>query len=114
MSVAGITFDDFMKIDMRVGRVVGIRDFPEARKPAYILEIDFGEEVGVKNTSAQVTRLYRKEELLGRQVIAVLNFPPKQIGGFMSEVLVLGALCDGGRVILLQPEREAPLGSRVG
>ncbi|MBM3303542.1 MAG: tRNA-binding protein [Candidatus Aenigmarchaeota archaeon] len=108
-----ITWQDFEKVDMRVGRVVSAEDFPQARKPAYKLKIDFGSEVGTKQTSAQITKLYSKEELIGKQVVAVVNFPPKNIAGFMSEVLVLGVVCDGGEVILLQPERDAPLGKRI-
>ncbi|NOZ59743.1 MAG: tRNA-binding protein, partial [Euryarchaeota archaeon] len=92
--------------------VLRVEDFPEARKPAYRLWIDFG-RLGVKKSSAQITRLYKKEELLNRQVVAVTNFPPKQIANFMSEVLVLGVVLDGGGVVLLQPEREVPEGSRV-
>jgi len=108
-----VTFDEFLRVDMRVGRVVEVKDFPEARKPSYKLKIDFGPEMGIKQTSAQITKLYSKEELVGRQVVAVVNFPPKQIGKFISEVLVLGAMCDGGEVILLQPERETTPGKRI-
>ena len=108
-----ITWQDFEKVEMRVGRIVEVSDFPEARKPAYKLKIDFGDETGIKQTSAQITKLYSKEELVGRQVVAVVNFPPKQVGKFRSEVLVLGAVCDNDEVILLQPERDAPLGKRI-
>jgi tRNA-binding protein len=108
-----ITWQDFEKVDMRAGRVVSAEDFPKAKKPAYKLKIDFGPEIGVKQTSAQLTRLYAKEELVGRQVVAVVNFPPKQIADFQSEVLVLGAVCEDGKVILLQPERDCPLGKRI-
>src|SRR5918996_2966244 len=107
-----IEFDDFLKVDMRVGRVVEVEDFPEARKPAWKLRIDFGEEIGVKRSSAQITN-YGREELEGRLVVAVVNFPPRQIGPFMSEVLTLGASDDDGRIILLEPESDVPLGSRI-
>ncbi|HEY8418273.1 MAG TPA: tRNA-binding protein [Limnochordales bacterium] len=105
------TWADFQKLDIRVGRVVDVRDFPEARKPAYRLWIDFG-ELGVKRSSAQITDLYKKEDLVGRLVVAVVNFPPKQIATFMSEVLVLGALDKLG-VVLLAPDREVPPGTPV-
>jgi tRNA-binding protein len=108
-----ISYDDFDKVDVRVGRVVQVDDFPEARKPAYKLLIDFGGEVGVKKSSAQATALYTKEALLGRLVLAVVNFPPKQIGPMMSEVLTLGVPDGKGHVILVVPEREAPLGGRL-
>jgi tRNA-binding protein len=107
-----IEFDDFLKVDMRVGRVVAAEDFPEARKPAYKLTIDFGPEVGTKRSSAQVTN-YAREELEGRLVIAVVNFPPRQIGPFMSEVLTLGASDENGNVILLEPRSDVPLGARI-
>jgi tRNA-binding protein len=107
-----IEFDDFMKVDIRVGRVVRIEDFPEARKPAWKLHIDFGEEIGEKRSSAQVTN-YTREELEGRLVVAVVNFPPRQIGPFMSEVLTLGVPDEQGNVILLQPDAEVPLGGRM-
>lgn len=107
-----ISWEDFEKVEIRVGRIVRVEDFPEAKKPAYRLWIDFG-GLGVKKSSAQITKLYTKEELLNRQVVAVTNFPPKQIANFISEVLVLGVVLEGGRVVLLQPEREVPEGSRV-
>ena len=107
-----IDFDDFMKVDIRVGRVVRVEDFPEARKPAWRLHIDFGEELGEKRSSAQVTN-YTREELEGRLVVAVVNFPPRQIGPFMSEVLTLGVPDEQGNVILLQPDAEVPLGGRM-
>lgn len=107
------TFEDFDRIDMRVGIIVDVRPFPEARKPAYKLRIDFGPEIGVKNSSAQITVLYTPESLVGKRVVAVTNFAPKQIGPFLSEVLTLGLADANGDVVLLQPEREAPLGSRV-
>ena len=107
-----ITWDDFAKVEMRAGTIVRVEDFPEAKKPAYKLWIDFG-EFGVKKSSAQITKLYRKEELLNKQVIAVTNFPPKQIANFISEVLVLGVVLENNEVVLLQPERMVPNGYRV-
>ncbi|SFR00141.1 tRNA-binding protein [Desulfoscipio geothermicus] len=106
------TIDDFTKIDMRVGKVVAAEEFPEARKPAYKLTIDFG-SLGLKKSSAQITHLYKPEELVGRLVVAVVNFPPRQIGPFISEVLVMGCDNDRGEVVLLQPDREVPLGQRI-
>jgi tRNA-binding protein len=107
-----IDFSTFLEVDMRVGRVVAVEDFPEARKPAWKLTVDFGEETGTKRSSAQVTN-YTREELEGRLVVAVVNFPPRQIGPVRSEVLVLGAPDAEGRVILLAPDAEVPLGGRV-
>ena len=107
-----IDFDQFLAVDMRVGRIVAVDDFPEARKPAWKLTIDFGPELGVKRSSAQVTN-YGREALEGRLVVAVVNFPPRQIGPFMSEVLCLGAADDAGNVILLAPDADVPLGSRI-
>jgi len=107
-----IVYDDFAAVDMRVGRVVAVEDFPEARKPAWKLTIDFGPEIGSKRSSAQVTN-YAREELEGRLVVAVVNFPPRQIGPVRSEVLVLGASDSEGRVILLAPDADVPLGSRI-
>jgi tRNA-binding protein len=107
-----ITFDDFLKVDMRVGRVHAVDDFPEARKPAWKLTIDFGPELGSKRSSAQITN-YSREELEGRLVVAVVNFPPRQIGPFMSEVLTLGASDEDGNIILLEPRSDVPLGSRI-
>jgi tRNA-binding protein len=107
-----ISFDDFLAVDMRVGRVIEVHDFPEARKPAWKLTIDFGPEVGVKRSSAQIAN-YEPEQLEGRLVVAVVNFPPRQIGPFMSEVLCLGASDDEGRIILLAPDTDVPLGSRI-
>jgi|SRR5690606_21781117 len=106
------TFEQFMAFDIRIGTILEAEPFPEARKPAYRLLIDFG-SLGTRRSSAQITDLYRAEELVGRQVVAVVNFPPKRIAGFVSEVLVLGAYTDDG-VVLLQPERAAPPGSRIG
>jgi len=108
-----LSYADFLKVDIRVGRVVDVQDFPEARKPAYKLKIDFGLEVGVKKSSAQATKYYSKADLLNRLVVAVVNFPPKQIGPYMSEVLTLGVPDGEGAVILLTPEREAPIGGRM-
>jgi tRNA-binding protein len=110
---APLSYADFMKVDIRVGRVVEVHDFPEARKPAYKLRIDFGAGIGVKRSSAQVTKYYTKEQLLNRLVLAVVNFPPKQIGPFMSEVLTLGVPDPEGAVVLLAPEREVPIGGRL-
>ena len=107
-----IVYEDFAAVDMRVGRVVAADDFPEARKPAWKLTIDFGEEIGVKRSSAQITN-YAREELEGRRVVAVVNFPPRRIGPFSSEVLVLGASNEAGEVILLAPDAEVPLGARI-
>lgn len=100
------TFEDFLKLDIRVGRVLKVLDFPEARKRAYKLEIDFGPEIGVKWSSAQITAHYSKEELVGRLVLGVVNFPPRQIGPFMSEVLTLGVPDENGEVVLIEPENE--------
>jgi tRNA-binding protein len=107
-----ISLDQFLAVDMRVGRVTAVDDFPEARKPAWKLFIEFGPEIGEKRCSAQVTN-YARDELEGRLVVAVVNFPPRQIGPFVSEVLVLGAPDEDGRVILLHPDRDVPLGGRV-
>ena len=108
-----LTWAEFEKVDMRVGVVVDAQEFPEARRPAYRLRIDFG-PLGVKRSSAQITASYRAEELVGRSVIAVVNFPPKRIGPFVSEVLVLGAYNDAGQVILLQPDRAVAPGAKIG
>jgi tRNA-binding protein len=108
-----IDFDQFLAVDMRVGRVTAVDDFPEARKPAWKLTIDFGSEIGVKRSSAQIVH-YAREELLDTLVVAVVNFPPRQIGPFMSEVLVLGALDDQLGVVLLRPDRGAEPGARIG
>ena len=108
-----IDFDHFVAVDMRVGRVLAVEDFPEARKPAWKLTIDFGDELGIKRSSAQITT-YPREALLDTLVVAVVNFPPRQIGPFMSEVLVLGALDDELGVVLLRPDQDAAIGSRIG
>jgi tRNA-binding protein len=107
-----ISFDDFLAIDMRVGRVLEVDEFPEARKPSWKLTIDFGPQIGVKRSSAQITN-YARDELRGRLVVAVVNFPPRQIGPFMSEVLCLGASDEEGRVFLLAPDADVPLGARI-
>jgi tRNA-binding protein len=109
---AEIDFDHFLAVDMRVGRVTAVEEFPEARVPAWKLEIDFGEEIGSKRSSAQISS-YRREELEGRLVIAVVNFPPKRIGPFLSEVLVLGALDERRGVVLLRPDQEVEVGARI-
>ena len=109
---AEIVYDDFAKVDMRVGRIVEVEDFPEARKPAWKLTVDFGSEIGLKRSSAQITN-YSREELEGRLVVAVVNFPPRQIGPVRSEVLVLGASDAEDRVILLGPGSDVPLGARI-
>ncbi len=107
-----ITYDYFEKVDIRVGKIIKVEDFPKARKPAYKLWLDFG-ELGVKKASAQITKLYDKDDLLGRLIIAVTNFPPRQISDFMSEVLVLGVVLDDDKVVLVQPDSEVPPGKRV-
>lgn len=114
MSASGTaTFDDFLKLDIRVGRIVEAAPFPEARKPAYKLIVDFGPGIGVRKSSAQITDHYAVEDLPGRQVLAVVNFPPRQIGPVLSEVLVLGVSDSEGRVILIRPDTDAPLGARL-
>ncbi len=107
-----INYEDFDKVEIRVGRIERVEDFPQARRPAYKLWIDFG-PLGTKRSSAQITTLYSKEELVGRQVLAVTNFAPKQIANFMSEVLVLGPVLEDGTVVLAQPERDVPVGTRI-
>jgi tRNA-binding protein len=108
-----ITYDDFTKVDIRVGKILSAEDFPEAHKPAYKLKIDLGPEIGTRQSSAQITLRYTKDELLGKRVMCVVNFPPKQIGPFISEVLTLGVNDADGAVILLQPERDVPVGQRM-
>jgi tRNA-binding protein len=112
MTTPPITWTDFEKVDIRTGTIIAAEPFPQARKPAYKLTIDFG-ELGTKRTSAQLTKLYQTDELIGRQVVAVVNFPPKQIATFMSECLVLGAVGSDGTVTLLQPERSTENGLRI-
>lgn len=111
--MAEIAFDDFMKVDVRVGEVIRAEPYPEARKPAIKIWIDFGGEIGEKKTSAQVTDYYSPETLIGKQVLAVVNFPPRQIGKFMSEVLVLGMPDADGAVVLVTPDQPVPLGGRL-
>lgn len=108
-----IAFDDFLKTDIRIGTIIAAEEFPEARKPAYKLRIDFGPAIGVKKTSAQITANYTLDELPGRQVAAVVNFPPRQIGKFMSEVLTLGFADEAGEVVLFAPDVKVPNGSRL-
>lgn len=108
-----ISWEDFNKVDIRTGTILEVNDFPKARKPAWQLKIDFGKELGIKNSSAQIVHHYSKESLIGRQILAVVNFPPKQIANFMSECLVLGAADENGEIILLSTERKAENGEKV-
>jgi len=107
------TFEDFQKIDIRVGKIIEVENFPEARNPSFKIKVDFG-ELGIKKSSAQITKLYSKADLLYRQIIAVVNFPSRRIAGFKSEILILGVMKEKGEVILLQPDREAPIGYKIG
>ncbi len=109
-----INWDDFAKIDIRTGTIIDVKDFPKARKPAYQLIIDFGNEIGIKKSSAQITAHYSREDLLNRQIIAVVNFPPKQIADFISECLVLGVYDENNDVILLQPGKQLKDGQKIG
>jgi tRNA-binding protein len=108
-----IAFQDFTKVELRAGKVIEALDFPEARKPAYKLKIDFGPEIGIKKSSAQITKHYTKEQLLGRMVMAVVNFPPKQVGPFMSECLTVGVHDANGDVVLVSIEKDVPLGAKL-
>lgn len=108
-----VSFDDFLKVDIRVGTIIDVQDFPEARKPAFKLLIDFGEEIGQKKSSAQITENYRKDDLIGKQVMAVVNLGPRQIGPFMSEVLTLGVPDENDDVMLLHPSGNVPNGGRL-
>jgi tRNA-binding protein len=110
---ATLSYEEFERVDIRVGRIVDVQDFPEARKPAYQLQIDFGPEMGIRKSSAQATKHYAKADLVNRLVIAVVNFPPKQIGPYMSEVLTLGVPDGEGGMVLLVPERDVPPGGRM-
>ena len=108
-----ISYDDFAKIDIRVGRIMQAEEFPQARKPAYKLRIDFGPAIGVKNSSAQITTCYEPKDLVGKLVLGVVNFPPRQIATFFSEVLTLGVILGEGDICLVHPDREVPLGSPI-
>ena len=108
-----VTIDDFLKVDIRVGTIVEVEEFPEARKPAWKLKIDFGEKIGIKKTSAQIVANYSAEDLMGRQVMAVVNFPPRQIGPVMSEVLTLGFMDEDNNVVLAGPGKQVPNGGRL-
>jgi tRNA-binding protein len=108
-----ISYDDFAKVDIRVGRILQVEEFPQARKPAYKLRIDFGSAIGVKNSSAQITKYYDPSDLVGKLVLAVVNFPPRQIATFFSEVLTLGVILGEGDICLAHPDRDVPLGSPI-
>ncbi len=109
-----ISWNDFEKVEMRVGTIINVEDFPKANKPAYIMEIDFGNELGLRKSSAQITKRYTKEDLLQRQIVAVVNFPKKQIANFMSECLVLGAVGSKNDIVLLNPDFKVENGLRIG
>ena len=111
--MAEISFDDFLKVDIRAGTVVDAQPYPAARKPAIKLWVDFGGDLGVKKSSAQITKHYVSEELIGKRVMAVVNFPPRQIGKFMSEILVLGVPDEDGEVVLITPDKDVPIGGRL-
>ncbi len=108
-----IDWNDFEKVELRVGTIIKVEDFPEARKPAFKLTVDFGKEIGVKRSSAQITALYSKEELIGKQIIGVVNFPPKQIGPFISEFLITGFEQENGDIVLAVPERKSIVGAKL-
>ena len=107
------TYDDFIKLDIRTGKIIDVQDFPEARKPAYKLQIDFGPELGIKKSSAQLTQNYHPDELIGKQILAVVNFPPRQIGPVKSEVLTLGLPDENGECVLITPDHTVPLGGKL-
>lgn len=111
--MAVIDFNDFLKVDIRVGKIISAEEFPEARNPAYKLKIDFGDEIGIKKTSAQITQNYKLDDLHGKLIAGVVNFPPKQIGPFMSEVLVLGFTDDNDYVTLVSPDKNVPIGGKL-
>lgn len=113
MTKPTITYDEFTKVEIHVGTIIAVEDFPEARKPAYKLVIDFGSHIGKKRSSAQITKVYKKEDLIGKQVIAVTNFPPKQIGPYISEVLTLGLANDAHDVVLVRPDHPVPNGHKL-
>jgi len=107
------TIDDFQKLDIRVGKILNVEDFPEARKPAYKLTIDFGSEIGIKHSSAQIVKHYKKEDLIGKQVLGVVNFPPRQIGPFISESLTLGVPDENHECVLITPDKNVPIGGKL-
>ena len=107
-----VTYDDFEKVEIHIGKVIKVEEFPKAKKPAYKLWIDFG-DLGIKKSSAQITKLYKQEELINRLILAVTNFPPRQVADFISEVLVLGVVLDDGEVVLIQPDRDVAVGKRI-
>ena len=108
-----ISYSDFEKVDIRVGKIIDVQDFPEAKKPAYKLKIDFGKEIGIKNSSAQITKNYTKEELKNKLVLAVVNFPPRKVGPFISEVLTLGVPDKNNETILIKPEKDVEIGGKL-